>query len=251
MLSNSQATRSIEGAQSEERRLDAVARTGLYSSRLNVRTVEWSGRIFMRYLRGESVLEVGPGSGVFTSALARRPGTVEVLDGCSAVCDVVRSRFPGIVVHHSLIETFRPAVKYDAVVIGHVLEHVEDPRTVLERVAQWLRPGGMVLASVPNARSIHRQAAVLMRLLGDEHDFSESDRALGHRRVFAPDSFRSLFLEAGYRIEASGGYWLKPLSNAQLEGSWTDEMIDAFMELGERYPDIAAELFVVASVADP
>lgn len=251
MLPNPSPPHAIDGAEDEERRLDAVARTGLYGSRLNERSAEWSGRIFLRYLRGARVLEVGPGSGVLTSVLARRPGTVEVLDGCSAVCDVVRSRFPGIVVHHSLIEAFRPAVKYDAVVIGHVLEHVEDPRTVLERITQWLRPGGMVLASVPNARSIHRQAAVLMRLLGDEHDFSESDRALGHRRVFDPDSFRSLFSECGCRIEASGGYWLKPLSNAQLEGSWTDEMIDAFMELGERYPDIAAELFVVASVADP
>lgn len=248
---NSHPIHSVDAAGAEECRLDAVARTGLYASRLNTRTVEWSGRIFARYLRGECVLEVGPGSGVLTSMLARRPGTLEVLDGCAGVCDVVRSRFPGIVVHHSLIETFLPSTKYDAVVLGHVLEHVEDPRAVLERLTQWLCPGGMILASVPNARSIHRQAAVLMQLLGDEHDFSDSDRALGHRRVFDPGSFSSLFLEAGCRIEASGGYWLKPLSNAQLEGSWTDEMIDAFMELGERYPGIAAELFVVASVADP
>ena len=45
-----------------------------------------------------------------------------------------------------------------------------------------------------------------------------------------------------------GGYWLKPLSNAQLDRDWTPEMLDAFMALGERYPDVAAEIYVVATL---
>jgi len=48
---------------------------------------------------------------------------------------------------------------------GHVLEHVDDPVAVLRLVKSWLKPGGRVLAAVPNARSIHRQAAVIMGLL--------------------------------------------------------------------------------------
>ena len=43
-----------------------------------------------------------------------------------------------------------------------------------------------------------------------------------------------------------GGYWIKPLSNGQIEQNWTAEMLEAFMELGERYPDIAGEIYVVA-----
>ena len=39
---------------------------------------------------------------------------------------------------------------------------------------------------------------------------------------------------------------MKPLSNGQLEAQWTAPMIDAFMQLGERYPDIAAEIYVIA-----
>ena len=52
---------------------------------------------------------------------------------------------------------------------------------------------------------------------------------------------------AGYRIEIFGGYWIKPISNAQIDAQWSAEMLDAFMRLGERYPDIAAEIYVVAS----
>ena len=72
----------------------------------------------------------------------------------------------------------------------------------------------------------------------------------GHRRVFDPASFRQCFLSAGLTIETSGGYWLKPVSNRQIEQTWTPEMLAAFMELGERYPDIAAEIYVVAYRAE-
>ena len=34
--------------------------------------------------------------------------------------------------------------------------------------------------------------------------------------------------------------------NKQIEESWNEEMIRAFMKLGEKYPEIAAEIYVVA-----
>jgi hypothetical protein len=55
------------------------------------------------------------------------------------------------------------------------------------------------------------------------------------------------FHAAGFKIQIFGGYWLKPLSNAQIEAAWTPAMLDAFMQLGERYADIAAEIYVVAA----
>ena len=41
---------------------------------------------------------------------------------------------------------------------------------------------------------------------------------------------------------------MKPLANSQLESWFSEEMIDAFMILGERYPDIAGEIYVVAKL---
>ena len=46
----------------------------------------------------------------------------------------------------------------DAVVLWHVLEHLDDPLSALRRVASWLRPGGVVLVGVPNLGSL--QAAI-------------------------------------------------------------------------------------------
>ena len=48
------------------------------------------------------------------------------------------------------------------------------------------------------------------------------------------------------KIDFFGGYWLKPIANSQIEQSWTPEMLEAFMQLGEQYPDIAAEIYVIA-----
>ena len=47
-----------------------------------------------------------------------------------------------------------PAASLDAATLWHVLEHVEDPGAALERVASWLRPGGMLLVGVPNLASV-------------------------------------------------------------------------------------------------
>ena len=47
----------------------------------------------------------------------------------------------------------------------------------------------------------------------------------------------------------SGGYWLKPVSNAQIEEAGNPEMLKAFMQMGERYPDIAAEIYIKAELS--
>ena len=57
----------------------------------------------------------------------------------------------------------------------------------------------------------------------------------------------TVVLKSGLTIEIFGGYWLKPVSNSQIEATWSDELLDAYMALGERYPDIASEIYVIAN----
>ena len=134
--------------------------------------------------------------------------------------------------------------------LGHVLEHVAHPVEVLRKAGAWLAPGGVICCAVPNARSSPRQAAVLMGILETEHSLNPTDLHHGHRRVYDPETFRAEFRAAGLTVDVTGGYWLKLLSNSQMESAWTAEIIDAFMRLGERYPDIAAEIYAIASVAE-
>lgn len=234
----------------EKVRLESIAGDSRYAAGANEATIRHSFSIFSRYLRGESILELGPAEGVMTKMLSGLGCRLTVVEGSARFCRSLAERFPSVSVINALFEDFEPpeGACYDNIVLGHVLEHVTDPVLILSRARRWLRPGsGQLLAAVPNARSLHRQAAVIMGLLSAEDALNEMDRHHGHRRVFTPESFRAAFREAGLRVDVYGGYWMKPVSNAQIEANWTAEMLDAFMVLGERYPDIAGEMFIVAS----
>ena len=231
----------------EKQRLESVACDSTYASMTGVASTRYCAKIFERHFQGTSCLELGPAEGVMTAQLTAHFGRLTVVEGSQTFAALIAADHPEVIVHHMLIEAFAPTERYDTIVLGHVLEHVEDPSAILRLAGSWLAPGGRILAAVPNAHSLHRQAAVLMGLLADEHALNEADVHHGHRRVYDPDSFRAVFASAGLNVEHFGGYWIKPLANSQIEKDWTEEMLQAFMQLGELYPEVAAEIYIVAS----
>jgi 2-polyprenyl-3-methyl-5-hydroxy-6-metoxy-1,4-benzoquinol methylase len=228
--------------------LERISNESLYAAGANSATIKYSFSIASRHLVGDSILEMGPAEGVMTALLAATGKKLTVVEGAGYFCEDLRKRFPEASVVHSLFEDFQPKSLFDNIVLGHVLEHVQDPVAILKLAGAWLKPvTGRIFAAVPNSRSLHRQAAVVMGLLMQEDELNEMDRHHGHRRVYSPETFRSAFYQAGLQIDIFGGYWMKPLSNKQIEEQWTDKMLDAFMQIGERYPDIAGEIYVLAS----
>lgn len=233
--------------ETEERdRLAAIAADSRYASGVNSASIKYSAHVFSRHWRAGNLLELGPAEGVMTELLAPHFERMTLVDGSDQFCKSLQVRFPKATVIHSLFEEFSTTNLFDTIILGHVLEHVDDTAAVLAVARCHLRPGGVICAAVPNSRSLHRQAAVLMGLLPFESALNDTDRHHGHRRVYNPESLMRDFSEAHLKVKVFGGYWMKPLSNGQLEAQWTAPMIDAFMQLGERYPDIAAEIYVIA-----
>lgn len=230
----------------ERERIEAIAADSWYASGPSPTSIRYMAGIFRRHWRGTRCLELGPAEGVVTEFLVDAFPDLTVVDGSQRFCDDLARRYPGATVVRSMFEDYEPHQQFDTVVLGHVLEHVIDPVDLLARVRPWVAPGGVILACVPHAQSIHRQAAVLMGLLPTENALNETDAHHGHRRVYSRAELEADFAAAGWTVAQTGGYWLKPLSNAQLSEQWTQEMLDAYMELGERYPDSAAEIYVVA-----
>ncbi len=238
-----------EFSSSERGRLEGIANDSLYAFGANRATIEYSFEVLRRHLSGGNVLELGPAEGVMSDLLASSGARLTIVEGSERFASSLKERLPQAEVVCRLFEEYQPreSQTFDTIVLGHVLEHVEDPIAILARARAWLSPQGRIFAAVPNARSIHRQAAVIMGILANEDALNELDRHHGHRRVYNPESFRRDFREAGLKIEIFGGYWLKPVSNSQIERDWSPEMLRAFMQLGERYPDIAGEIYVLAS----
>lgn len=238
---------SISNPKTVEAELDKIANDSWYLRKPNMQSIEYRANVFSRYWVKGRCLELGPAEGVITERLAQTFSDLTCVEGSRQFCKQLQRKFPSAHVVNALFESFEPAGRFDNIVLGHVLEHVLDPVALLKKAKRWLSDEGRLFASVPNARSLHRQLAVVMGLLSSEDQLNDTDRHHGHQRVYNPETFRSDFLKAGLKIEMFGGYWIKPVSDAQLVESWTNEMLQAAMVVGERYPDIGAELYVIAT----
>jgi 2-polyprenyl-3-methyl-5-hydroxy-6-metoxy-1,4-benzoquinol methylase len=201
------------------------------------------------FIQGTEGLELGSADGQMTRFLVQDFAKLTIVDGASELLASIPD-IPNLLKIHSLFEEFQPNQKYNTIVMSHILEHVEQPIMLLQQAKKWLAPQGRILAIVPNGHSIHRLVAVKMGLLSQPCELNSRDHALGHRRVYTPDSFRQDIEAAGLGIENIGGIFFKPLSNQQIEDNWTEEMIQGFYELGKDFPENAAEIFTVCLTND-
>lgn len=200
------------------------------------------------FFRGRRCLEMGPADGWMTRNLVDDFPELTVLDGSKALLEAIPPA-ANLTKVHEMFETFSPNGRFDTIIMEHILEHVEDPVALLARARAWVEPGGVVLLGVPNANSLHRLAAVKMGLLGRPDELNDRDHALGHRRVYTPDTFLGDIHAAGLDLLEMGGVFLKPLSNGQIQDQWTRQMIDAFFELGKEFASNAAEIYAVCQPA--
>lgn len=196
------------------------------------------------YLNGAEGLELGPADGSMTGLLVKDFKRLTVVDGSSKLLNTIPDA-PNLVKRHTLFEDFEPVLQFDTIIMEHILEHVDQPVTLLHRVKNWIAQEGNILIGVPNGNSIHRLVAVKMGLLGGACELNNRDIALGHRRIYTPETLRNDIELAGLEIVKMGGVFFKPLSNQQIQDNWSEEMIRGFYELGRDFPDYAAELYAV------
>jgi 2-polyprenyl-3-methyl-5-hydroxy-6-metoxy-1,4-benzoquinol methylase len=183
------------------------------------------------------VLEVGCAYGDMTEDLASVAASLTVVEPSAMFCDVVSRRLGS-------------SVRYDVIVLASLLHHLHDPIAFLRHAKLLLRPGGTVVATVPNMTSLHRRIGVKAGFIKDVADTTERNTRFQQPGRFVKASLEDLFLRAGYEIVESYGFMLKPFSNAQMETlnlEWP--VIDALFEIGKDYPDLATHLFVRAVTA--
>jgi 2-polyprenyl-3-methyl-5-hydroxy-6-metoxy-1,4-benzoquinol methylase len=195
------------------------------------------------FFKGKRALELGPASGYMTKSLVKEFDTIDLVEGSESLLQQIPD-YPNIRKFCSYFEEFETKEKYETIIMSHVLEHIEDPVLVLQRIYNWLDADGVFLVSVPNAKSIHRIVAVEMGLLKSVYELNSRDHELGHYRVYDMDSLKSHVKEAGFNIKEVGGIFLKPVSNGQIEQHWTSEMIEGFYKAGKHFQENCAEIFV-------
>ena len=159
-----------------------------------------------------NLLDIGAGIGQFLS-LAR--GEFEEVFGTevsSSAVEIAREKY-GLRLHHGTLDTLpRPPQSLDNITAFHVLEHVPNPRAVVEKCFSLLRNHGVLVVAVPNdGGSLKSRLRGLLGRLGAKryHDAIQ----LGPRRIqldgsmdeihlshFAPGVVRRLLERCRFRV---------------------------------------------------
>lgn len=130
--------------ESEKTWLDNIADVSRYAMGANAYTIRHSGKLFLKYMQEGNVLEMGPAEGVMTDILFPHFPDYTVVDGAEKFVNAILDRHPGIKGYVSLFEEFESPEKYRNIILGHVLEHVEDPVAILRKCAGLLDMGGRI-----------------------------------------------------------------------------------------------------------
>lgn len=211
---------------------------------------------FAPWLLDGAALEMGCFEGAFTALFAERFKDLTVIEAASDLIEVTRNRVDAPI--KFVCSTFEQAQlepRYQNIFLIHTLEHLDDRRQVLERVRNWLAPGGRLFIAVPNANAPSRQIAVKMGLIEHNSAVTEGERLHGHRITYSLDTLEQEARGAGWRIAQRGGVFFKPLANFQLDQALQSQLIDdRFMDacqaLGMVYPDLCASVYVICELPD-
>ncbi|MBI4534570.1 MAG: methyltransferase domain-containing protein [Candidatus Melainabacteria bacterium] len=199
------------------------------------------------FLKGPKVLELGYVDGSWSELIVGSGYLLDIVEGASKHVGHATNKFSNVsAVHifHELFQEFTPTDPYDTVIAADMLRYLADASGFLRKVRNWLSDDGVLIATVPNSRSLHRRIGALMNLESTPTGANIRDIEVGNQRSYDRYEFRSLLLNAGYTINELRGCFLKPLSSAQME-SWSDEMLEAFLQIGNELEDYCWFLYAV------
>ncbi len=114
-----------------------------------------------RFARGTSMVEIGPGPGMFTRVAQRAGFDVTAVEMDPEYCRQLQDLLGVRAIQSGEPAEVLPALPpSDAIVMWHVLEHLGDPWRVLDSCVENLGAGGVLAISTPNPESLQ------FRLLG-------------------------------------------------------------------------------------
>lgn len=149
---------------------------------------EWLAQWLPEEPHPGNCLELGAGTGLFTSHLQGRFTQIEISDASSEMLEVCNSRVPGL--RQRARDAWLPQAdpqSWDCVVSSSLLQWAPEPSVCLGHWKQLLRPNGRVLAGFFTAPSLPEMTQLL-----------DGGSPVQWR---SPDEWHAFFQAAGLRVE--------------------------------------------------
>ena len=209
-------------------------------------------KTFLPFFREGNALELGSFKGDFTRRIFPFFKDITCVEASDEAIKVASAEFGDKVKFvNALFETVNLPVKYDNIILTHVLEHLDDPIAVMKRINdEWLSNDGRFFLVCPNANAPSRQIAVKMGLITHNSAITPAEKEHGHRITYSLDTLERDAKAAGLNVVHRSGIFFKALANFQWDRLLNTDIIskeylEGCFQLGQIYPDLCSSIFLM------
>lgn len=209
---------------------------GNYDFSLDLNTVNTMSVLIGWIGNNSKILEFGPASGRLTKYLKEEKNcavTIVEMDESSGKIAAQYAKRAYLGKEEGNIENFywaKDPSLYDYIVFADVLEHLSDPKHVLEESRKHLNHAGKILISIPNIS----HNSIIIDLCKDEFNYDDTgllDKT--HIHFFTYQSFKKLITAIGMKI-ADQSFIYSRVGNNEIENSYFDLPVEVTNYLRKR-----------------
>ena len=146
--------------------------------------------VVARHKKGGSILDIGCSSGAFLGMMKSKSWKLYGIDMEASTAAKAKAATGAEVFVGEALDAPFPAESFDVITGFDLLEHVYQPRQFLAKVLEWLKPGGIFYAGLPNIDSWEARA------FGTYWYGLELPRHISH---FSPASLRHALNSLGFQ----------------------------------------------------
>lgn len=152
---------------------------------------------YENYVKMGRLLDIGCGTGNFVFRAQELGWEAYGIEVSKRHANFLRNELGLNVMNVSIDEANFDSEYFDVVILNHVLEHLNDPKSVLKKIYGFLRKGGILVIYVPNEFECLYSKLKLYTLL---FYFQPRDRPTDHLYFFNKQTIRLLLRTTGYEI---------------------------------------------------
>lgn len=197
-------------------------------------------------------LELGSFKGDFTKRLIPYFKDITCVEASDEAIASAKNTYGNSLTYvNGLFENIQLPVKYDNIILTHVLEHLDDAVSVLRRINdEWLSDKGRFFLVCPNANAPSRQIAVKMGLISHNAAITPAEKEHGHTITYTLDTLERDARAGGLKVVYRSGIFFKALANFQWDRLLntdiiSNEYLQGCYELGQLYPDLCSSIFLM------
>jgi 2-polyprenyl-3-methyl-5-hydroxy-6-metoxy-1,4-benzoquinol methylase len=156
----------------------------------------------LRKLSARTVLDIGCGNGSFSALLHSKGFAVVGCDASASGVSLARKAHPEVEFFEHDISNSLPSTNagpFDSVVSLEVVEHLFQPRHLVDSAYKALRPGGSFIMSTPY-HGYWKNLALALTNHFDEHWHPLRD--FGHVKFFSRRTLEALVRETGFSVNS-------------------------------------------------